>query len=165
MGLFDFVSKGFTSERKPSGKVEEQPAMTHIPQTEPVNEPEPQAEPVTPKEVASAVLFDVSKPAAATVSYQSQPANNGFSGAFSGNTLGNRHILVISPRTDAEVINIVEHLRTNEAVIINFEGIPVAETQRRIDFLSGVSCGLGGTISPLDTNKFIMTPSGIGIKK
>lgn len=88
----------------------------------------------------------------------------GLGGAFAGPTIGNRHILVSQPRTDAEVTAVVEHLRTNEAVIVNFEGIPTAETQRRIDFLSGVACGLGGTIKPLDAYKYILTPSGIGIR-
>jgi FtsZ-interacting cell division protein YlmF len=121
---------------------------------------------ISPQDQAAAVLFNINAPAQ-TPSYNSAPSyHNGsnFGSAFSGNTLGNRHIMVIQPKCDSDVIGIVEHLKTNEAVIVNFEGIPTAETQRRIDFLSGVACGLGGTIRPLDNHKYIITPSGIGVR-
>ena len=110
------------------------------------------------KQEAAALLFNFGAPQPQTFG---QP---GFNGAFAGGTLGNRHILIVKPRTDAEVFAIVEHIKTNEAVIIDFEGVPAIETQRRIDFLSGVACGLGGTIKPLDAHKYIMTPSGIGVR-
>jgi FtsZ-interacting cell division protein YlmF len=49
-------------------------------------------------------------------------------------------------------------------VIVNFEGIQSQDSQRRIDFLSGVVAGIGGQIKQLDTHKFILTPNGIGVK-
>ena len=93
-----------------------------------------------------------------------QSAPTGFNSAFGGNTLGNRNILVITPHSNQEVLGAVEHLKTGEAVIVTLDGIAVADAQRRIDFLSGVVCALNGIIKPLDTNKYILTPCGVGIK-
>jgi len=158
----NWVTKGFTTEQSQIAvadkKKQPEPIAT-------VTEPECACGTCTgcnPKEQASAVLFDFQTPQQAT---QVQTNLGGFNSAFAGNTIGNRQILVIAPRNDGEVISIVEHLKTNEAVIINFEGMPLENVQRRLDFLSGVACGLGGVIRPLDANKFIMTPSGIGVKE
>jgi len=154
MAFFDWVTKGFTTEKKARGDTDNPVATSEQAVTEPA---------ANPAEKASAVLFNY-QAHTNNNQYQNTQAQQGFNSAFHGNTIGNRQILVISPRSDAEVISIVEHLKTNEAVIVNFEGIPVAETQRRRDFLIGVACGLGGVIRPLDQQKFIMTPSGIGVK-
>ncbi|MDR0461847.1 MAG: cell division protein SepF [Christensenellaceae bacterium] len=147
----NWVTKGFSTERRPTKGSATEPIQQE-------QEFEQELAPIpNPQSHAAAVLFNYDTPTRAV-------DNQGFNSAFQGGTIGNRHILIISPKTDVEVIAIVDHLKTNEAVIVNFEGIPVNETQRRIDFLSGVACGLGGTIKPLDTHKFIMTPSGIGVK-
>ena len=144
----NWAMKGFTTEREPrQNRNIEESQIAHEETT-----PEPVA-PKTPTEQASAVLFNFQGPQGQyNTGYNPAPQ---FNGALQGATLGNRHILVMTPRTDNEVFTIVDHLKTNEAVIVNFEGIPAVETQRRIDFLSGVACGLGGAIRPLDKNKFI----------
>ena len=167
MGIFDWAMKGVSTERRPLPQKEQvaPPQMEQAPiqQTPPpVEHHQPEPDPV---DKASAVLFNFQTPPQQNYmqpTYHAQPQN--FNGAFQGNSLGNRHILVVTPRTDNEVFGIVEHLKTNEAVIVNFEGTPLHETQRRIDFLSGVACGLNGTIRPLDAHKYIITPSGIGVR-
>jgi FtsZ-interacting cell division protein YlmF len=124
----------------------------------------------TPKDMAASVLFNFNAPSAAMPIIPEAGMNmnmgygTNFANAFAGGTLGNRHILVTSPKTQPEIFAVVEHLKTNEAVIINFEGLPQAESQRFIDFLSGVSCALGGSISALDNFKYILTPSGVGVR-
>jgi len=160
MGIFDWAMKGISTERRPLPKDDIQ-AEEH--------QGEAEHNPEQPMDKASAVLFNFQAPPPAQQTYQPQgftqpQPHQGFNGAFQGSTIGNRHILVVTPRTENEVFGIVEHLKTNEAVIVNFEGVPPAETQRRIDFLSGVACGLNGAIRPLDANKYIITPSGIGVR-
>jgi hypothetical protein len=171
----DWAMKGVNLGRR---EIEQEPQPT-APNLAPMVNTAP-IQDATPRTEAAAVLFNAGVPAAPYTPQQSSYAAPsygyadpnaaaytgyaGFGGALAGPTIGNRHILVSNPRTDAEVAQVVEHLRTNEAVIVNFEGIPTADTQRRIDFLSGVACGLGGTIKPLDSYKYILTPSGIGIR-
>ena len=83
---------------------------------------------------------------------------------LNGATLGNRNILVITPNTNQDVTNIVENLQNGEACVVNLEGIPLADAQRRLDFLSGVICSINGQIRPLDTYKYILTPQGLGVR-
>jgi FtsZ-interacting cell division protein YlmF len=176
MGLFGWAMKGVTMDRRNRSEVGmgEQPTL--------VEEPVQIVEQPSPQEQASAVLFNMNAPMPQQNNNFSNPVNtnqstynqgynpqsyssNQFGNAFAGNTIGNRHIMVVTPRNDGEVLAIVEHLKNNtEAVIVNFEGVSVADTQRRIDFLSGVACGLGGTLRPLDAFKYIITPSGIGVR-
>jgi FtsZ-interacting cell division protein YlmF len=157
----NWISRGITTERR--ARVEEE------------YEDEGVEDEASAHDQASAILFNyqASQPQPQP-QYQNQQYNAGynygqpqtqnFGGVFDGRTLSERHILVITPRSDQEVFGIVGHLKTNEAVIVNFDGIPVCETQRRIDFLSGVACGMGGTIRPLDSHKYIITPSGVGVR-
>ena len=96
--------------------------------------------------------------------FATQAANN-FHNAIQGQALGNRNILVITPTTNADVARIVENLQKDEACVINLEPIPVADAQRRFDFLSGVICAIDGSIQPLDAHKYILTPRGMGVRQ
>ena len=170
MGLMSWAMKGISMERRakasePIAVVLEQPEV-----------PMPQYTPEKPTEFqhASNILFgeQIASPYAqapnpypsvqSTYSPGSYTAPT-FGNIFDGNTLGNRSILVITPRNNADVTSIVTHLRT-EAVIVTLEDLPVDFAQRRLDFLSGVVCAFNGTIKPLDANKYILTPSGVGVK-
>jgi len=173
MGLFNWASKGVKVERKSEDDAQLDALQNasnalnvmQTQQVEPDSLPTPEA--VNPKDVASAVLFDFSTapepivPAPVT----NEPLGfNPYATAFAGTTLGNRHIMVTNPKSQHEIFPIVEHLKTNEAVIVNFEGLPSIEAQRFVDFLSGVACGLGGSIQALDNYKYIITPCGIGVR-
>ena len=90
-----------------------------------------------------------------------QPSANPFERELSG---GGRNILVIVPKSNQDVTHIVQNLQNGEACVINLENIPQEEAQRRLDFLSGVICALGGTIRGLDDKKYILTPQGLGVR-
>jgi len=180
MGLFNWAMKGVKAERDnapeastPAEETQQVEALQNISselkQTTANMLLEEQAEhsetdEQTPKEVASAVLFNFSPNAPIMSEPMNMGYNPNFNGAFMGGTIGNRHILVSSPKNQPELFAVVEHLKTNEAVIVNFEGLITAEAQRFVDFLSGVACGLGGSIQALDNYKYIITPSGIGVR-
>jgi len=89
--------------------------------------------------------------------------SNQFNQYLGGQTIGNRNILVITPSTNQDVSRIVENLQNNEACVIDLEKVPLADAQRRLDFLSGVICALNGNIKPLDAHKYILTPQGLGV--
>ena len=154
--MFNWALKGVTVEKRApkTKKTTPEPVQEVVA----VNLPEPEPAP-QPAINAEAVLFNFTQPAQ-TPSY----GGANYQSAFAGNTLGNRHILVACPKSKDEMQSIVDHLKTNEAVIVNFAGVSPADTQRSIDFLSGVACGLGGTIYPIDNLKYIITPSGIGVR-
>ena len=161
MGMFDFVKKGLRKGTRKKKVVEDEEVVEKaiIPQATtlapPIMYAQPQAQPQQP----SGVMFHESS---LTSGMQS---DNQFEGALDGQTLGNRNILVLTPYTNQDVTNIVQNLTNGEACVINLEPIPVADAQRRLDFLSGVICAIGGTIKPLDQNKYILTPQGLGVKR
>lgn len=87
------------------------------------------------------------------------------SSALGGSTYGNRNILVITPSSNAEVTEVVTNLRNGDACIICLEGLDVTDAQRRLDFLSGVISAMNGSIKRLNANTYILTPTGIGVKR
>jgi len=142
MGIMSFVSKGIKTKKK-----EEIERVTLEP----------------PADFASAQAFEGVGVSEALLDSNSAFINS-YGNAFTGATLGNRNILVISPNTNQDVNQIVENLQSGEACVINLENIPVADAQRRLDFLSGVICAMNGSIKPLDAHKYILTPQGLGVR-
>jgi hypothetical protein len=85
--------------------------------------------------------------------------------AINGASYGNRNILVVTPSSNNEVNEIVSNLRNGDACIVCLEGLDIIDAQRRLDFLSGVIHALNGNIKRLNANTYVLTPTGIGVKK
>ena len=85
--------------------------------------------------------------------------------ALGGSSYGNRNILVVTPSSNAEVTEVVTNLRNGDACVVCLEGLDITDAQRRLDFLSGVICAMNGTIKRLNANTYILTPTGIGVRK
>ena len=161
MGLLNFITKGVRVEKKQSKRntVVEVPnhgIFEHVQPHE--GYPETiQQEANVGLQNGTSVFYD--SPAASPLSGGGQ-----FERELSGPTLGGRNILVVVPRTNEDVTHIVQNLQNGEACVINLENIEKADAQRRLDFLSGVICALGGTIRALDEKKYILTPQGLGVR-
>lgn len=92
--------------------------------------------------------------------------NGGFgASALGGSMHGNRNILVVTPSSNNEVTEVMTNLRNGDACIVCLEGLDVTDAQRRLDFLSGAICAMGGSIKKLNANTYILTPTGIGVRK
>ncbi|MCL2587359.1 MAG: cell division protein SepF [Firmicutes bacterium] len=145
MGFLNkFISKGVTVEKK----------------QKPIQKKEPEFEPF---------ILDMPSPPPPMVEAIPTPeqppqSNFLFSGTLEGQTLGTRNVLVVTPHTNAEVTQIVQNLQRGEACVVNLEHIDEADARRRLDFLSGVICAIGGTIKGIDEKKFILTPQGLGVR-
>jgi len=166
MGIFSWAMKGVNVEHRRK-TVTEEPTAVVLEQPEDIQACEETQE-VDLQQRAHSILFGDQPLAAPSTGFASQiptyPSPQAFNSIFEGNTLGNRHILIITPRTNAEVTTIVQHLKNGEACIVTLEDLPIPDAQRRIDFLSGVVCALNGIIKPLDADKYILTPSGVGVR-
>ena len=160
MGIFNWALKGVrVDSRVPKTATEE--AVINLEQVaaeQQVQAVQLDTMQTTPAQSASQILFERTEP---TNSYG---YGNQFSNAFSGSALGNRNILVITPNTNESVRGIVDNLQRGEACIICLEGIATPEAQRRLDFLGGVIYAINGSIKPLNTNTYILTPNGLGVK-
>jgi len=144
MGLINFISKGLRVDKK---EKESQEIMLSPPQDFLVEQPQ---------QVSSEESLNNSH------AFEQQRS---FDNMLSGQAIGNRTILVVTPSTNQDVNNIVANLQNNEACVIDFEQIPLADAQRRLDFLSGVICAINGSIRPLDKHKYILTPHGMSVKQ
>jgi len=164
MGLFKWANKGIKIDKKEVVAPPAEMDLTQALQVSPMvqEQPAPPPQPVMPEgpTLAQSVLFD--KHIDTGASYLASAGQ--FSQTLAGPTLGNRNILVVAPRSEKDVSMIVENLGHGDPCIVNFEGMPVSEAQRRLDFLSGVVCAIGGTIKPIDANKYVITPNMMGIK-
>ena len=66
--------------------------------------------------------------------------------------LSDGDIILFEPRNFDEIESVAIHLKHEKACCINLGKMPEDYRQRAIDFLSGVVCGINGTIKKIDTN-------------
>ena len=67
------------------------------------------------------------------------------------------------PKSFSDVQTIIERLAGKEAVIVNLESVEIESAQRILDFLSGASYALGGSMRRIKAYTFLITPQGMGI--
>lgn len=76
------------------------------------------------------------------------------------------NVTITTPKSFADVQEMIDHLRRGEAVILDLEGVEEESAQRILDFLSGAAYGLGGSMRRVKESQttFLVTPQGTGIK-
>ena len=76
------------------------------------------------------------------------------------------NVTITTPKSFMDVQEMIDHLRRNEAVIVDLEGVEEESAQRILDFLSGAAYGLGGSMRRVKESQstFLVTPQGTGIK-
>lgn len=78
---------------------------------------------------------------------------------------GNGNVTITTPKSYFDVQDMIESLRRNESIIVNLEGLEQESAQRILDFLSGASYALGGSMRRVKEmhSTFLVTPHGTGI--
>ena len=172
MGLFNWISKGVRVEKRVP-KTRSQEAVMDLQSLSAENlAPQQGVQDLSGINIASILFENTERQVNQTYSYD---PNAPFSGgqhyqqfgasALGGQTYNNRNILVVTPSSNAEVTEVVTNLRNGDACIICLEGLDITDAQRRLDFLSGVICAMNGSIKRLNANTYILTPTGIGVRK
>ena len=72
-------------------------------------------------------------------------------------------VCVIKPTTIEDEIEIVDTLLSGRTVLINMEGLNVEIAQRIIDFTSGATYALHGSLQKVSNYIFLATPNGVDI--
>lgn len=72
-------------------------------------------------------------------------------------------IIVAEPEEYEDVLEISENLKKLCAVIINLKNMDINEAVRMIDFLSGMVYAINGSIKKIESNIFLVAPTGIDI--
>ena len=72
-------------------------------------------------------------------------------------------MIVYYPVSYDDAQSIIDNLKARKPVIVNMEDLEVATAQRILDFLSGASYGLNGTIRKISRNIFVVAPANYDV--
>lgn len=70
-------------------------------------------------------------------------------------------LLLVRPDRFEVAADIADRIREHNAIVLNLEATEKTTTRRILDFLSGVTYALGGTVKRVSGNTFIITPAGV----
>ena len=72
-------------------------------------------------------------------------------------------VVVIKPTSVDEAREITQTLLENRTVVLNMEGLDMDIAQRIIDFTSGSTYAIDGTLQKISNMIFIVTPKSVGV--
>ena len=75
----------------------------------------------------------------------------------------NSHIIVVEPRCHDEVQGIADHLKKYCSVIVNLENTDIEVAKRVVDFMSGTTYALDGSMQKVSNGIFVFVPSSVDI--
>ncbi len=78
-------------------------------------------------------------------------------------TASSANVVICKPQTFKDVQGLIDNLRRKEPLIFNLEGISNESAQRILDFMSGASYALGGSMKRIKEYLFLVTPEGVSI--
>lgn len=93
----------------------------------------------------------------------SRPAFNGPRKGNSRTMSNGMEVVVIKPTAVDDAREIAETLLENRTVVLNMEGLDMDIAQRVIDFTSGATYAIDGTLQKISNSIFIVTPKSVGV--
>lgn len=75
----------------------------------------------------------------------------------------NTKMVLFEPRSFEEVDEIGKRIKENRAVVVNLHKLTREYAQRTIDFLTGVTFALDGSIQKIGTNVILCAPASMGV--
>ena len=72
-------------------------------------------------------------------------------------------MVLFEPRSFEEVDEVARRIKENRAVVVNLHKLTREYAQRTIDFLTGVTFALDGTIQKIGTNVILCAPQSMGV--
>lgn len=72
-------------------------------------------------------------------------------------------MVLFEPRSFEEVDDVARRIKENRAVVVNLHKLTREYAQRTIDFLTGVTFALDGTIQKIGTNVILCAPQSMGV--
>lgn len=73
-------------------------------------------------------------------------------------------IIVVEPRIYSDATEIVNKLKNDFAVVVNFERIEAEQAKRIIDFLSGATCAMNGITQKVSPQIYLCTPNNFDVE-
>lgn len=75
----------------------------------------------------------------------------------------NERMIVTTPKTFNDIQNLISNLREGQSIIFKLDGVDADTAQRMLDFMSGATFALGGSLKRIEKSMFLVTRSGMGI--
>lgn len=72
-------------------------------------------------------------------------------------------VMVVEPFSFDDAQNVADHLRNRKPVVINLENTDKEVAKRMIDFISGTTYALSGTIQKIGNNIFLCAPNNVDV--
>lgn len=77
---------------------------------------------------------------------------------------GKSKMILLEPRAYSEAFQIIDHLKSRNAVVVNLKRVTPAQAKRIVDVLNGAVCAIGGDIQKLGGGIFLCTPNNVNIQ-
>ncbi len=72
-------------------------------------------------------------------------------------------VMVVEPFAFDDAQHIADHLKNRKPVVVNFENCDKEIAKRMIDFISGTTYALGGSIQKIGNNIFLCAPNNVDV--
>lgn len=72
-------------------------------------------------------------------------------------------VMVVEPFAFDDAQHVADHLKNRKPVVVNFENTDKEIAKRMIDFISGTTYALGGTIQKIGNNIFLCAPNNVDV--
>ena len=79
------------------------------------------------------------------------------------NTTTQLQVVLVKPERYENASEIADHLRDKRTVVLNLEKTNKEDARRLIDFLSGVSYSINGSLKRVANNTFVITPNNVQV--
>lgn len=80
---------------------------------------------------------------------------SGYSSAAADRTASPVQVVLVKAKRFTEVERIAENIKNRRSVIVNFEEMDREEAQRTVDFLSGATFSMSGTVQKISKSTFV----------
>lgn len=72
-------------------------------------------------------------------------------------------VMVVEPFSFDDAQHVADHLRNRKPVVINLENTDQEVAKRMIDFISGTTYAVGGSIQKIGNNIFLCAPNNVDV--
>lgn len=74
-----------------------------------------------------------------------------------------QNVVVYEPRSPEDVQTLIDYLKQREPAVVNLDNVEPQAAQRILDFVSGATYALSGSVHRIASNIFLLSPEGVGI--
>ena len=77
---------------------------------------------------------------------------------------GKSRMILLEPRAYSESYQIIDHLKSRNAVVVNLKRVTATQAKRIMDVLNGAAYAINGDIQKIGGGIFLCTPNNVNIQ-